>query len=187
MPTDINVGQRIVIVGSGGSGKSTLAYALATCLKIPHISLDAMFWEADWHAVTDAVFHPRIEKALANAESQSGGWIVDGDYRGSGNIVFPNTSTMIWLDYALWRIAWRISRRSIQQILGGELLHGGNKQTWQAAFFGNGALVPYVLRTHTEVRARYLRLIEDNMYPKMKIVRVQRPTETTQLLKQIGC
>ena len=43
---------RVSIVGNAGSGKSTLAQALAACLDVPHIELDALFHQPGWQPLS---------------------------------------------------------------------------------------------------------------------------------------
>jgi len=39
---------RISVIGTSGSGKTTFANKLAGILRIPHVELDALYWEANW-------------------------------------------------------------------------------------------------------------------------------------------
>ena len=44
----MNLGKRIIILGSAGSGKSTLATKLGEITGIPVIHLDRLFWNPGW-------------------------------------------------------------------------------------------------------------------------------------------
>ena len=39
---------RIVVVGVTGLGKTTIARQLASLFYLPHIELDALYWEPNW-------------------------------------------------------------------------------------------------------------------------------------------
>jgi adenylate kinase family enzyme len=102
--------QRIVVVDTTGSRKITLAGRLAAKLDIPHTELDALNWVPDW------TMRPADEFwALVDQATRSDAWVVDGNYSRSRDIVWPRADTIIWLDYPLslilWRLWWRTLRR----------------------------------------------------------------------------
>ena len=41
--------RRVSVVGCSGSGKTTVAIDLATRLGVPHIELDALYHQRNWH------------------------------------------------------------------------------------------------------------------------------------------
>jgi adenylate kinase family enzyme len=63
------------VIGSTGSGKTTFARALAQRLGIPHIELDALFWQPNWTMTAPDEFKQRVAAALGAGE-----WVVDGNY-----------------------------------------------------------------------------------------------------------
>jgi adenylate kinase family enzyme len=42
------------VVGSTGSGKTTFARALAEKLGVPHVEIDALFWQRGWVMTSEA-------------------------------------------------------------------------------------------------------------------------------------
>lgn len=69
------IDQRIAVIGTTGSGKTIIARKLSLRLGIPHIELDALYWEENWSGVSDEVFRERVAAAI-----QGDHWIVDGNY-----------------------------------------------------------------------------------------------------------
>src|SRR5947209_14117981 len=99
--------QRIVVSGSTGAGKTTLARAIARRLDIPHVEMDALFWEADWTPAPDDVFFQRVRDATAGDA-----WVVDGNYTRARHLLWPRADIVIWLDFPLWVIFPRLLRRT---------------------------------------------------------------------------
>ena len=56
---------RISVIGTSGSGKTTFANKLAEILRIPHVELDALYWEADWEPAPIEVFRWLTRQASA--------------------------------------------------------------------------------------------------------------------------
>src|SRR5205823_6990985 len=102
--------RRIVVVGSTGSGKTTLASQLARRLALPHVELDALHWEPNWTMAPLDRFRQRVEEAL-NGE----GWVVDGGYGKVRDIVWGRAETLVWLDYGLPVILWRLLKRTLRR------------------------------------------------------------------------
>ena len=119
--------QRLVVVGTSGSGKTTLARRLAAALAVPHIELDALHWEANWQEAPVEVFRERTRAAVAAAA-----WAADGNYSVVRDIVWSRADTLVWLDYALPVILWRLLIRTARRVAWREELWNGNRETWAA-------------------------------------------------------
>ncbi|HEY3416972.1 MAG TPA: DNA topology modulation protein [Armatimonadota bacterium] len=107
--TQMHLGQRIMIIGSGGAGKSTLARQLGDTLGVPVIHLDAEYWRPGWVETPKEEWR-RIVESLAQRER----WIIDGNYGGTLPVRMAAADTIILLDYpwplCLWRVLIRILR-----------------------------------------------------------------------------
>lgn len=64
---------RISVIGTSGSGKTIFADKLAEILRIPHVELDALHWEADWEPAPRDIFRSRVREAVGADR-----WVVDG-------------------------------------------------------------------------------------------------------------
>jgi adenylate kinase family enzyme len=105
--------RRIAVVGTTGSGKSTLAKNIAHRLHIPHFELDALYWQPNWRESPWEVMRERVEDF-----TRGPAWVTDGNYGFCRDIIWSRTQAVIWLDYPLplilWRLWWRTWQRAIQ-------------------------------------------------------------------------
>ena len=90
----IDLGKKIMIIGSGGSGKSTLALQLGEILKLPVINLDMEFWNPGWIATPKEEWHEKQRHLMSGSE-----WIADGNFSGSLEIRLEQTDSIIFLDF----------------------------------------------------------------------------------------
>jgi adenylate kinase family enzyme len=100
--------QRVLVLGRGGSGKSTFALQLSAVSGLPVIELDSQFWQPDLQPLPAEAWSAR-QQQLVIADA----WIMDGDL-GPYDVLGPRlrrADTIIVLDFALWRCAWRSFRR----------------------------------------------------------------------------
>jgi adenylate kinase family enzyme len=100
--------KHVVILGRGGSGKSTLAAKLGEITGLPVIELDKIFWQPGLHALPPAEW-VKTQQRLVEQEN----WIMDGDLGQYDAVEVRLTAadTIILLDFALVRCAWRVLRR----------------------------------------------------------------------------
>ena len=113
--------QRVAVVSGPGAGKTTFARALG----LPHVELDALWWDAGWQAAPIETFQARVREVVA-ADS----WVVDGFYVdevGAG-IVWPRADTLVWLDLPRHVCVPRAVRRSFGQVVRRVELWNGNRQ-----------------------------------------------------------
>jgi hypothetical protein len=134
-------------VGTTGSGKTTFARALAQGLGVPHVELDALFWEPGWMMAPREVFLAR-----AAAATSGDAWVTDGNYGGAGvrDVLWRRADSVVWLDYPLRVIFWRLLRRTLLRIRSGkEFWPGtGNRETVRGAFFSRQSLFIWLFRTY---------------------------------------
>ena len=169
--------RRVVVLGSGGSGKSTLAAALARRLGVPHVELDALFWGPGWRAAGDtpegmAAFRRRIEAATSED-----GWVADGNYAPVRDALWPRADTMVWLDYPLSVVLWRLLRRTVRRAITRELLWGTNRESFRLSFLSRDSLLLYVLRTHRGRRQRIEDTIARGEVAHANVIRLRSPAE----------
>jgi adenylate kinase family enzyme len=100
--------KRVVILGRGGSGKSTLAAKLGEITGLPVIELDKIFWQPGLQALPRDEW-VKMQRRLVAQES----WIMDGDLGqyDAVEVRLQAADTIILLDFALLRCAWRALRR----------------------------------------------------------------------------
>lgn len=172
-------GQRILVVGVTGSGKTTCARRIARSRGIPHIELDALHWHANWTPAPVELFRQRVSAAL-----QAPAWVVDGNYSKVRDLVWDRADTVIWLDYPLPLILWRLLRRSVCRIFSQEPLWNGNRESWRSQFFSRDSLFLWALKTHKRRRRDYTQILDDPAYAHLRAYRFRHPQETERWLQQ---
>ena len=105
----MELGERIMILGSSGSGKSTLASYLGTSLNIPVVHLDRLFWNAGWVETPKEEMYRKVEKAVSKDV-----WVIDGNYSSSVDMRLERTTTVIFIDLNRWLCLFRALKRWIK-------------------------------------------------------------------------
>jgi adenylate kinase family enzyme len=114
---------RVVVVGTSGAGKSTFARRLSSLAGIPHVELDAINWQEDWHSL--ALDDPKeFRRRVAHATSAEA-WIIDGNYSVARDLTLGRATHLVWLDYSRWLTMRRVVRRSFDRTISGRELWPG--------------------------------------------------------------
>jgi adenylate kinase family enzyme len=173
-------GQRFHVVGTSGSGKTTLAQRLARKLDIPHVELDALHWGPGWTPAPLELFREHTAQALSGEA-----WTTDGNYSKVRDIVWRRADTVVWLNFplllVLWRVTWRTVRRSITR----QELWGGNRESLREAFFGPESIIRYALQTHRRRREQYPELFKQPAYRHLDVVELRSPREVRRWLETV--
>jgi len=97
--------------------------------------LDSLNWDSNWIPSPD--FENRVRKKLV--ENQE--WIVDGNNEKVRDFVWINATVIIWLDYPLYVIFWRLVKRTFKRLLFREILWNGNIERWSVVFSWNSIIL----------------------------------------------
>jgi adenylate kinase family enzyme len=173
----VHEAQRIIVVGTTGSGKTTCAHQLAQKLAIPHIELDALFWDANWTSASLPVFRARVTQALKGEC-----WIVDGNYSQVRDLVWDRATMAVWLDYSLWTIMTRLLKRTFTRIVQARELWNGNRETWSNAVFSHDSILLWALKTYRKNRRVYSHLMSQHDYAHVQFVHLRTPRATHEWL-----
>lgn len=173
-------GQRISVIGTCGSGKTITASQITQRLGIPHVELDALYWEPNWTEAPPEVFRERVTQALSGET-----WAVDGNYGKVRDIVWGRANTIVWLDYALPVILWQLVRRTMRRSLTREELWSGNRETLSKALFSRESILLYALKTYRRRKKEYPALLSRPEYAHLALVRLRSPRETRQWLSTL--
>ncbi len=174
------IGRRVAVVGDTCAGKTTLAGQLARRLGAPHVELDALYWEPHWTPATRERFRTKTEQALA-----ADAWVADGNYSSVRDIVWTRANTLVWLDYPLTVVLYRLMRRTLGRVRSSEVLWNGNRETVRGVLFDKDSLVLWAFRTHLSRRRRYEAALQQPEFAHLQVVRLRSPRETERWLSAL--
>jgi adenylate kinase family enzyme len=165
------------VVGTTGSGKTTLAGRLAIRMGIPHVELDALYWEPGWVPAEPEVFRERVAQALSGAA-----WTTDGNYSRVRDIIWGRADTVVWLDYALPVILRRIVWRTLRRVVRREELWNQNRQRFGNALFSRDSIVLWAVQTYRRRRREYPVLLSQPEHAHLAVVHLRSPREAERWL-----
>jgi adenylate kinase family enzyme len=173
-------GERIAVIGTTGSGKTTIANWLARLIGAEHVELDALYWGPQWSKPSIEVFRQRVEQALA-----APGWVVDGNYSMVRDLTWGKADTLVWLDYSLPIILWRLTWRTLGRIFRHEVLWNSNKESFRGTFFDKESLFLYAISSQRKQRMSYPQVLCCGEFTHLQIVHLRTPRETNEWLKRL--
>ncbi len=168
---------RVAVVGVTGSGKTRLAQALANALDLVYVELDALQWGPNWQPAPRDVFRQQAEAALAG-----GSWVTDGNYSELHDLVWGQAEALVWLDYPLPLVLWRLVKRTFQRAHSKELLWGTNRETWRSALFSRDSLFLYAISSQKRQHRSYPAALAQPAYAHLIVVRLRHPRQASELL-----
>jgi adenylate kinase family enzyme len=171
--------QRIVVVGVTGSGKTTFAHALAARLGYPHIEMDALHWLPNWTEKPTDAFRADIAQAVS-----SDCWVMDGNYSKVRDIVWSRADAVIWLDYRLPLILWRLTRRTARRILSKEALWNGNRELLRNQFRRDSLFI-WAFQSYRKQRQTYPVLFQQPEYQHVSFIRLTSPRAAEDWLSRL--
>ena len=117
---------RIVVLGTTGAGKTTLAREIARALEVPHVELDYYRFRPNWVEVPNDEFRECVREAL-----RGDSWVADGNYSLARDVIWPRATLLVWLDYPIYVVLWRLFWRTLGRgVLRKELWHGNKEKLW---------------------------------------------------------
>lgn len=176
LPPPESLGRRVSVVGTSGSGKSTVARALSARLGLPHVELDALNHEPDWRQAD-----PDVLRARVTAATEGDGWVVDGNYGRTRDLVWPRAEAVVWLDYPLAPVMIQLLRRTLRRLWYREELWNGNRERLSHHLQWDG-LIFWALRTHGMYKREYESLLARPEHQHLRVVRLRHPREARRWL-----
>lgn len=171
--------QKIALFGPPATGKSTLARWLSTELGHLHTDLDDILF-------TPAGPLPLPEFRRQAAEiTQQDAWVVEGNFSKLADVVWYRADVLVWLDFPLPLIVYRIVRRSLRQLTGREDSPQARRLTWSQAFFKRRSLLRTAIRKYRNNRPRYARQVAETADRGVEVVRLRSPRQVQQWKKQL--
>jgi adenylate kinase family enzyme len=171
---------RISVVGTSGSGKTTFAGKLSKILGVPHIELDALYWEANWTPAPRDVFRSRVREAI-----KADHWVVDGNYsKDARGLVWERADTVVWLNHSLSVILYRIVRRTFHRVVTGEECSNGNRESLRLAL-SRDSIILWALRTYRRHCAEYPAQLAALEQRGARIINLHSPKEANRWLASL--
>jgi adenylate kinase family enzyme len=166
--------RRVSVVGVPGSGKSTVGRRLATTLEVPYVELDAVFHQPGWTALPAKEFQARIADVVAGD-----GWVVDGNYSASRELVWQRADTVVWLDLPRSLVMRRIIRRTVRRAVTRERLWNGNREPLTNLYRLDPEqnVIRWAWVKHREYAERYAAAMHDPAYAHLEFIRLRTQPE----------
>jgi adenylate kinase family enzyme len=171
---------RIAVVGATGSGKTILASKIAQRLSIPHIETDAIYWGPNWTPIPLEEFRKRMVTV-----SQGHQWVIDGNYSKVRDLVWGRAETLVWLDYPLLLVFWRLLKRSFPRVFTSVELWNGNHETFRGMFLSKESLFVWLFQSYRHQKRTYPALVTEPMFSHLTFVRLKSPRKADEWLNQL--
>ncbi len=171
--------KRIVIVGSSGSGKTTFGRRLTEVTGISRYEIDAMFWKPDWVQTTDEEFRPLVDSATSGES-----WIIDGNYKRVQDLTIGRADTVIWLDYSLPLVMYRVILRTIKRFFDQKPLWHNNRESLRMVF-SKDSIILYTLTHYHTKRRWYNRIIDEGLFANAEFIQIRNRKEEKEFWKDV--
>ncbi len=168
-----------MIAGTSGAGKSTLAAELAGRLDMPHIELDSLFHKENWQPAEPEQFKRDVSAHITQPR-----WVLDGNYSSARAITLERIDTLIWLDYELPLVLWRVTRRTLGRMFKRTLLWNGNRESLRM-LLSKDSIILWTLTTHARRRREYTEIAQNLESRGVHVLRFKTPQETERFLTQL--
>ncbi|MCL2299971.1 MAG: AAA family ATPase [Firmicutes bacterium] len=105
----MDLGNRIMVMGSSGSGKSTMARRLGEFTGLPVTHLDSISWLPGWVEAPKEEFAEKLRE-IVRGEA----WIIDGNYKKWAlDACLERADTVIYLDFSRYVCLFRAFKRRV--------------------------------------------------------------------------
>ena len=106
----MDLGRRVMILGSSGSGKSSLAIQLGEITDLPVIHLDRLFWNPGWVETEPEEMVKKVAQAAAGEY-----WIMEGNYTNRAfDFRMERADSIIFIDFNRYICIFRVFKRWIK-------------------------------------------------------------------------
>ena len=169
---------RVAVVGTSCSGKTTLARQIALQCHIPHVELDAVYWQPNWTPLQIDKFRSAVESAAAGDQ-----WVIDGNYSKVRDIVWKRATDVVWLNPPFIAVLWRAIKRTGCRVITGEELFNGNRETIRQMLFERDSIPWWVIRTHHRRTRTLARLLRGGGHAEFEVHEIRKPADRKAMLE----
>ena len=171
---------RIVVMGTTGAGKTTLAGEVAEALDMPHFELDYYRFRENWVEVPKDEFRDSLREALRGDR-----WVADGNYGLARDVIWPRATMVVWLDYPIYVVMWRLFWRTVGRGVFRKVLWHGNREKLWWHFFTRQSLFLWALKTHWLRRRTVPQVLNRPEYAHLSLVHLRSPGEAREWLTSL--
>ena len=169
---------RIVVIGTTGAGKTTLAGEIARAFDVPHVELDYHRFRPNWVETPDDEFRESVREALRGDR-----WVADGNYGLARDVIWPRATLLVWLDYPIYVVMWRLFWRTVGRgVFRKELWHGNREKLWWH-FVTRDSLFLWALKTHWRRRRQIPEHLARPEHGHLELVHLRSPRATREWLR----
>ena len=175
--------KRIIVIGVTGAGKSTLASRLAEKLGVRHIELDALYWRPNWVGTPDDEFALKVWNAISEDA-----WIMDGNYSRLRQMTWSRADAIVWLDYPLPLVFWRLFTRTVRRSITREELWNTNIESFwtQLKLWSDDSLFHWLFQTYWRRKRMYSLLLASAEYSHLGIFHFKKLDEVEKWFESIS-
>jgi adenylate kinase family enzyme len=173
--------RRIAVIGTSGAGKTTLAGQIAAAIGAPHVELDGLFHQPNWVPAEPDVFRAAVSTAIAVPS-----WVTDGNYRNFlRDLIWREADVLVWLDYPLPLVLWRLFRRTVRRGIKREVLWNGNREPLRENFLSRQSLFLWSKNSHAKHRREWPAAFAAPEMAHVRVVRLRSPREADAWLRSL--
>ena len=175
---------RVSVVGQSGAGKSTFARRLSERLGIARLELDGVFHQNDWRPLPVDQFRIRVFEFV----SETGSWVVDGNYGVVRPIVWAKSTHVVWLDLPKSVFMRRLIGRSVRRIFAREQLWNGNREGLRNLFSRDvdENVVLHAWQTYDANQTLFGQAFLDEQWRHVRFIRVRTDGEVDKCLDSLS-
>ena len=171
---------RILVVGTSGAGKTTMARTIAQTLGRPHIEFDAYRHGPNWTETPDDLFREQLKEALKGDT-----WVADGNYTVARDVVWPRATTLLWLDFPIYVVMWRLFWRTMRRGIFRQRLWNGNRESLWQHLFSRQSLFLWAWQTHWRRKRTLPAALAQPEHAHLDLVHLRSPGAAKRWLKAL--
>jgi hypothetical protein len=99
-------------------------------------------------------------------------WIIDGNSRLVGEIIWTRATVLIWLDFALPTVIRHVLTRTISRLASGSDFSGGMRESWMRTFFSRDSILLRSVKSWALWRREYKKCCSDWTALDLRVFRV---------------
>jgi adenylate kinase family enzyme len=172
---------RIAVVGPCCSGKSTVANQISGATGILSYDIDAYMYDNNWRFRAVEDFSKAISSIVVTDK-----WIIHGNSRHVQEIIWARATLIIWLDFSLDILIWRVLRRTLIRIITARSFSGGKRESLGRVLFSTESILLRCLSSYRLWRAEYERVYPEWINRGLMVYRMTRKVNISELVNEIG-